>query len=163
MLLSKDSSFAGNVTEAWLASLYAGNVTEAWLASLYAGNGSRLGRSRRSDCPGGAGKFGFNTYNLLTFLLMSFNQVQHIHFIIDLTWSFRRFTFKHVRYSPINYIDTKAKCRLLKILTCKGTLRQVLLSVWGPVPSQVLCLGWSSKGKGPCFIPGTWWIQSQNR
>jgi hypothetical protein len=79
------SLYAGKVTEAWLASLYAGNVTEAWLASLYEDNGSRLGRRRRSDCPGGAGKFGFNTYNLLTFLLMSFNQVQHIHFIIDLT------------------------------------------------------------------------------
>jgi hypothetical protein len=48
---------------------------------LYAGNLSSpltafLARRRRSDCPGGAGKFGFNTYNLLTFLLMSFNQVQ---------------------------------------------------------------------------------------
>jgi hypothetical protein len=27
----------------------------------------------------------------------------------------------------INYIDTKAKCRHLKKLTCKGTLRQVFV------------------------------------
>ena len=33
-------------------------------------------RVRRSDCPGGSGKFGFNSYNLLAFLLMSFNQVR---------------------------------------------------------------------------------------
>ena len=32
-------------------------------------------REKRSSCPGGTGKFGFNTYNLLTFLLMSFNHV----------------------------------------------------------------------------------------
>ncbi len=30
----------------------------------------------------------------------------------------------------INYIDTKAKCRQLKILTCKGTLRQVFIRVY---------------------------------
>ncbi len=30
----------------------------------------------------------------------------------------------------INYIDTKAKCRHLKILTCKRTLRQVLIRVY---------------------------------
>ncbi len=29
----------------------------------------------------------------------------------------------------INYIDTKAKCRYLKKLTCKGTLRQVFVTV----------------------------------
>ncbi len=29
----------------------------------------------------------------------------------------------------INYVDTKAKCRHLKILTCKGTLRQVFIRV----------------------------------
>ena len=32
-------------------------------------------RSKRSSCPGGTGKFGFNTYNLMAFMLMSFNQV----------------------------------------------------------------------------------------
>jgi len=30
----------------------------------------------------------------------------------------------------IHYIDTKAKCRHLKILTCKGTLRQVFIRVY---------------------------------
>jgi hypothetical protein len=30
----------------------------------------------------------------------------------------------------INYIDTKAKCRQLKKLTCKGTLRQVFISIY---------------------------------
>jgi hypothetical protein len=30
----------------------------------------------------------------------------------------------------INYIDTKEKCRHLKKLTCKGTLRQVLIRVY---------------------------------
>ena len=26
-------------------------------------------RQKRSDCPGGIGNFGFNTYNLITFML----------------------------------------------------------------------------------------------
>jgi hypothetical protein len=30
----------------------------------------------------------------------------------------------------INHIDTKAKCRHLKILTCRGTLRQVIIRVY---------------------------------
>jgi hypothetical protein len=30
----------------------------------------------------------------------------------------------------INYIDTKAECRHLKKLTCKGTLRQVFIRVY---------------------------------
>ena len=33
---------------------------------------------RGSDCPGGVGSFGFNAYNLLTFMLMSFNQVSNV-------------------------------------------------------------------------------------
>ena len=35
-------------------------------------------RRKRSDCPGGVGNFGFNTYNLLTFMLMSFNHVSNV-------------------------------------------------------------------------------------
>jgi hypothetical protein len=31
----------------------------------------------------------------------------------------------------INYKDTKTKCRHLKKLTCKGTLRQVFIRVYG--------------------------------
>jgi hypothetical protein len=41
----------------------------------------------------------------------------------------------------INYRDTKAKCSHLIKLTCKGTLRQVLICR-RPPPSP--CLGWSS-------------------
>ena len=42
----------------------------------YEDGGNRSVRIRRSECPGGSGKFGFNSYNLLAFLLMSFNQVR---------------------------------------------------------------------------------------
>ncbi len=41
-------------------------------------------------------------------------------------------------YGLINYIDTKAICRHLKILTCIGTLRQAL-SIWDALASHVLC------------------------
>jgi hypothetical protein len=34
------------------------------------------------------------------------------------------------RHGIINYIDTKAKCRHLKKLTCKGTLRQEFIRVY---------------------------------
>ncbi len=37
----------------------------------------------------------------------------------------------------INYIDTKAECRHLKKFTCRGTLRDRCLSVWGPEPHKV--------------------------
>ena len=37
-----------------------------------------LPRHKRSDCPGGVGNFGFNTYNLLTFMLMSFNHISNV-------------------------------------------------------------------------------------
>jgi hypothetical protein len=36
----------------------------------------------------------------------------------------------HQRHGLIKYIDTKAKCRHLKQLTCKGTLRQVFIRVY---------------------------------
>ncbi len=42
----------------------------------------------------------------------------------------------------INYVDTKAKCRHLKKLTCKGTLRQVFICLRFS-PLRVF-LGWSS-------------------
>ena len=38
-------------------------------------------RSKRSSCPGGTGKFGFNTYNLMAFMLMSFNQVKKCKYL----------------------------------------------------------------------------------
>jgi hypothetical protein len=37
-----------------------------------------------------------------------------------------------VYHGLINYIDTKAKCRHLKILTCKGTFRQVFICLRTP-------------------------------
>ncbi len=40
------------------------------------------------------------------------------------------FYFEGWRHGLINYIDTKAKCRHRKKLTCKGTLRQVFIRVY---------------------------------
>jgi hypothetical protein len=37
---------------------------------------------------------------------------------------------KYAEHGQINYVDTTAKCRHLKILTCKGTLRQVFIRVY---------------------------------
>ena len=39
---------------------------------------NKLRRKKRSNCPGGIGNFGFNTYNLMTFMLMSFNHVSNV-------------------------------------------------------------------------------------
>ncbi len=47
----------------------------------------------------------------------------------------------------INYIDTKEKCRHLKKLTCKGTLRQVFICLRPPFLLG-FCLGWSSNYVG---------------
>jgi hypothetical protein len=47
----------------------------------------------------------------------------------------------------INYIDTKAKCRHLKILTCQGTLRHVFICL-RPPSLLGFCLGWSSNFVG---------------
>jgi hypothetical protein len=50
------------------------------------------------------------------------------------------FGYKHDRL--INYIDTDAKCRNLKNLTCKGTLRQVFIcprpSTPYPLPPYIM-------------------------
>jgi hypothetical protein len=35
-------------------------------------------------------------------------------------------------YGPINYTDTKAKCRHLNKFTCKGTLQQVFICLRPP-------------------------------
>ncbi len=35
-----------------------------------------------------------------------------------------------LHHGLMNYTDTKAKCRHLKKLTCKGTLRQVFIRVY---------------------------------
>ncbi len=53
----------------------------------------------------------------------------------------------HLNYWLINYIDTKAKCRHLKKLTCQGTLRQVSICL-RPSPLLGFCLGWSSNFVG---------------
>ncbi len=47
---------------------------------------------------------------------------------------------EHKDHGPINYIDTKAKCRHIKKLTCKGTLRQVFICL-RPPPLLGFCLG----------------------
>ncbi len=47
----------------------------------------------------------------------------------------------------INYIDTKAKCRYLKKLTCKGTLRQVFICL-RPPSHLGFFLGWYSNFVG---------------
>jgi len=36
-------------------------------------------RQKRSDCPGGTGKYGFNTYNLMTSMLLGFNAVSNLY------------------------------------------------------------------------------------
>jgi hypothetical protein len=40
---------------------------------------------------------------------------------------FYSYTYRH---GLINFIETKVKCHHLKILTCKGTLRQVFIRVY---------------------------------
>jgi hypothetical protein len=47
----------------------------------------------------------------------------------------------------INYIDTKSKCRYLKKVTCKGTLRQVFICL-RPPPLLGCCLGLSCNFAG---------------
>jgi hypothetical protein len=37
----------------------------------------------------------------------------------------------------VNYIDTLAKCHYIEILTCKGTLGQVFISMTGDTFSHV--------------------------
>ena len=48
---------------------------------LYKSESRPWSRSKRSSCPGGTGKFGFNTYNLMAFMLMSFNQVNRCKYL----------------------------------------------------------------------------------
>ncbi len=38
----------------------------------------RRSRPKRSDCPGGVGRFGFNTYSLLTMMVLGFNAVANV-------------------------------------------------------------------------------------
>ncbi len=53
------------------------------------------------------------------------------------------FSLEDFNHELINFIDTKAKCRHLKKLTCKWTLRQVFLCL-SPPRLLGFCLGWSS-------------------
>jgi hypothetical protein len=57
-----------------------------------------------------------------------------------------RFTVQQ-QHGLDNYIDIKAKCRQLKKLTCKGTLRQVFICLRRPLLG--FCLGRSSNFVGP--------------
>jgi hypothetical protein len=43
-----------------------------------------------------------------------------------------------------NHIDTKAKCRHLKILSCKGTLRLVIICLRPHTLAPRFLFGWSS-------------------
>ncbi len=47
----------------------------------------------------------------------------------------------------IRLTESRAKCRYLKKLTCKGTLRQVFICL-RPPPLLGICLGWSSSFVG---------------
>ncbi len=53
---------------------------------------------------------------------------------LDCTWQCSRFCFQvrkmHFPYRLIIFKDTKAKCRHQEKLTCKGTLRQVFITVY---------------------------------
>jgi hypothetical protein len=62
-------------------------------------------------------------------------RIGHIHGLINNIVTKSSAWLDHgVTHGLINYRDTKVKCRNLRKLTCKGTLRQ-FLSVWGPLPS----------------------------
>jgi hypothetical protein len=71
---------------------------------------------------------------------------QFIHNVEDKIQNYKRL----LRSLLIEYIDTKAKCRHLKRLTCKGTLRQVFICL-RPPPPPGFCLGWSSNFVGSEF------------
>jgi hypothetical protein len=47
----------------------------------------------------------------------------------------------------VRLIESNAKCRYLKIYTCKGTLRQVFICL-RPTPLLGFCLGWSGNFVG---------------
>ena len=44
-----------------------------------AGSNSRLSRSKRQSCPGGVGNFGFNSFNFMTFVLLTLNAVANVN------------------------------------------------------------------------------------
>jgi len=63
---------------------------------------------------------------------------------------------QHLDRRKIRLVESNAKCRYLKKLTCKGTLQQVFICVkllqvficLRPPPLQGFCLGWSSNFVG---------------
>jgi hypothetical protein len=57
--------------------------------------------------------------------------------MITLEWTAHENINFRCNLGLINYIGTKAKCRYLKKLTCKGTLRQVFICL-RPPPSWVI-------------------------
>ncbi len=63
---------------------------------------------------------------------------------------------KKTEHELINYIDTKAKCRYLKKLTCKGILRQVIIRVFR-LKVQSVMLVFSVSFVNCCsFLPSLW-------
>ncbi len=65
-----------------------------------------------------------------------------------------------------NYIDAKEKCRHLKKLTCKGTLRQMYICL-RPPPLLGFCLGWSCTfwiwSDTECWTPAEYGLQQDSK
>ncbi len=59
------------------------------------------------------------------------------------TWDPQNVILYCVHIRKIRLIESNGKCRYLKKLTCKGTLRQVFICL-RPPPLLGFCLGWSS-------------------
>ena len=49
------------------------------LRSLVRSNSRKLSRSKRQSCPGGVGNFGFNSFNFMTFVLLTLNAVANVN------------------------------------------------------------------------------------
>merc|ERR1712001_502871 len=49
------------------------------LRFLAGSNSRKLSRSKRQSCPGGVGNFGFNSFNFMTFVLLTLNAVANVN------------------------------------------------------------------------------------
>ncbi len=67
----------------------------------------------------------------LFFYLFNYFFVHSLHFLFGVCHHDLLLTLAFSEaHGLINYIDNKAKCRYLKTLTCKGTLRQVFIRIY---------------------------------
>merc|ERR1719350_524446 len=48
-------------------------------ASTFSMRGGELKRQKRQACPGGVGNFGFNSFNFMTFVLLTLNAVANVN------------------------------------------------------------------------------------